>query len=106
MLRGPFGEPRATVAKLRTPGIDATNRGLPFVKMLNLTFSSRKLFFCYKKITFSVPLHPTNKILQETSPDLSSFLGFRFKGRPIKLMMMISSTLSSCHEKALEALYV
>ena len=34
----------------------------------------------------SVP-HPTNKFSEETSLDLSSFLGFNFDGRPIEFQI-------------------
>ena len=62
--------------------------GLPFtLKMLNLTFTSRKLIFSAIRILhfFGSP-HPTNKISNKVSLELSSFLG-NFDGRPIKFQI-------------------
>ena len=70
-LCGYFRGPRATDKKLRTSGSEVTNRWFAFyMKDAQLTFASPSQFFCYKKITLFL-FHPTNKILKETSLELS-----------------------------------
>ena len=86
MLGDPVEGPRATVEKLKTPGLYCYQSlfCLLYLKMLNLTFTSRELtFFAIRRLHFTSP-RPTNKVLKKTSLDLSFFLGFNFDGRPIK----------------------
>ena len=79
----PLGGPRATV---ENPWLRCYQSlvCLLYVKMLNLTFTSRKLlFFVIRRLHFFCFLHSINKILKKTSLDLSSFLGFNFDDRLI-----------------------
>ena len=82
MLCDPFG---GQGPQLGTLGLDVTNCWFAFlyVKILNLTFASRKLIFFAIRLHFFCSPNPTNKILKKTSLDLSSFLGLNFDGRPI-----------------------
>ena len=41
-------------------------------------------FFAIRRLHFFCSFHPTIKISEKTSLDLSSFLSFHFDGKPIK----------------------